>query len=312
MSVRLQSAPTMTNVLARAFAVMPFFFSIGCTIGPTLGGMLANPSQLNWPLLTYYPFLLPNLVCAAMVGLTMLLASIALKETHPVKDESTLPLLPPHPESFTCLDMKVWKPIVAVCLLSGHTVTYIQLLPIFLRDPRDTTVPPYYVGGIGGLEMSLSSVGLVMGVNGIIGLVVQLMFPFFTECVGINATLLIMSTLHPLSYFCLPYLAFVPDNIWRYVGLYTWLTMRNVFSTFTYPILLIYIKRWTPNSMLGRVNGFVASAGAGCRSISPAGAGFLQSIGQNHHLSALAWWASGLIALIAAILTWFIDIPSDG
>jgi MFS family permease len=287
-----------------------------------------------------------------MVFLTMLFASVALKETHPElrhrktkyvfwehrHDESSeTPLLysesseveepsygatstgeeEPHTgpaglNPFRGLGINVWMLVAAICLLSSHTVTYIQLLPIFLRDPPDTSVPPHYIGGVGGLDMSLTQVGLVMGVNGIIGLVVQLLFPFFTERVGIQSTLLLVTTLHPVSYFCVPYLAFIPTSTWRTVGLYTWLTMRNVFSTFTFPILLIYIKRWTPNTlMLGRVNGLVASAGAACRTISPAAAGLLQTIGKNHHFSALAWWGSGMIALVAAVQCWFINTPPE-
>ncbi|QKX64650.1 uncharacterized protein TRUGW13939_11826 [Talaromyces rugulosus] len=342
----------------RAYAVMPFFFSIGCTLGPAIGGFFASPAESELPLFgksrlfQQFPYLLPNLICAGMVFLTMLFASVALKETHPNlrhrktkyvfwehrHDESSeTPLLypvsseveepsygatstgeeEPHPipasfNPFRGLGINVWMLVAAICLLSSHTVTYIQLLPIFLRDPPDTSVPPHYMGGVGGLGMSLTQVGLVMGLNGIIGLVVQLLFPFFTERVGIQSTLLLVTTLHPISYFCVPYLAFIPTSTWRTIGLYTWLTMRNVFSTFTYPILLIYIKRWTPDTlMLGRVNGLVASAGAACRTVSPAAAGLLQTIGQHHHFSALAWWGSGIVALVAAVQCWFINTPPE-
>ena len=332
---------------ARAYAIIPFFFSVGCTIGPALGGFFAGPEAAGLPLIsnmvlfTRYPFLLPNLVCASLVALTILLASISLEETHPQKrrlmskhitdhrqfDNSVrAPLLgnddiehDGHKKTstkspstwsslFRCLSGKVWKPVVAVCLLSSHTVTYVQLLPIFLRDPKDVTVPQYYFGGVGGLDVSLRDAGFIMGLNGIIGLIAQLVFPFFTDIVGIDRTLFIMSTLHPLSYFSLPYIAFLPEGIWRHVSLYTWLTLRNIFSAFTYAILLIYVRRWTPDPlMLGQVNGLVASASAGCRTVSPVVAGFLQTVGQTNHLSALAWWASGLVALIAAIVTWSFD-----
>ncbi|PWY68018.1 MFS general substrate transporter [Aspergillus sclerotioniger CBS 115572] len=315
---------------ARAYAVIPFFFSVGCTIGPALGGILAQQTLGGTAIFEQFPYLLPNIACAGMVLVTMVLAYLALDETHPELRKKALgelgpsqqpdhgenaPLLQPaasstsgpaHTDSLWDLNTNVKMLIAAVCLLSAHTVTYIQLLPIFLRSPRDDSVPPYYIGGIGGLDMSLSEVGLVMGVNGIIGLGIQLIFPVFTDWFGLKTTLLMMTSLHPIAYFCLPYLPFLPASTWR-VGLWTWLVARNILSTFTYPALLILIKRWTPNTLiLGRVNGLVASAGAACRTVSPAAAGLLQSIGENHHLSALAWWGSGVFALIAAIQSWFI------
>ncbi|RAH79521.1 MFS general substrate transporter [Aspergillus japonicus CBS 114.51] len=341
---------------ARAYAVIPFFFSIGCTIGPALGGLLAQ-QQLNLGegggehflslLLRQYPYLLPNLACAGMVLFTMVLAWCALDETHPelrlkrtdeqqpqepAQSESS-PLLLHHPTSSDPASVRARAPtegvatpafslwrlnrnvkmlISAVCLLSAHTVTYIQLLPIFLRTPRDPSVPRYYIGGVGGLDMSLSTVGLVMGINGIISLGIQLLFPVCTDWFGLGRTLLVVTFLHPVAYFCLPYLPFLPARGWRPVGLWTWLVVRNVFSSFSYPALLIFIKRWTPDPLiLGRVNGLVTSAGAACRTFSPTVAGLLQSIGENHHFSALAWWGSGVIALLATLQTWYLELDDE-
>ncbi|KAE8149801.1 MFS general substrate transporter [Aspergillus avenaceus] len=309
----------------RAYAVMPFFFSIGCTIGPALGGLLAQPSDKSpgvggTSVITRFPFLLPNIACAGMVLATMVLAYLALDETHPrfrkkpverdnlipqPDDSEHAPLLQSNNPSAGSLGGML---VGAVCLLSAHTVTYIQLLPIFLRTPPDRRVTQPNIHGVGGLGMSLSEVGVVMGVNGLIGLGVQMVFPVFTDWVGIKRTLLVMTTLHPLAYFGLPYLPWLPPTTWR-VALWTWLTVRNVFSTFTYPILLILIKRWTPNPLLlGRVNGLVASAGAACRTFFPALAGLLQTIGETHQISALAWWGSGLVALLAAVQSWFLQV----
>ncbi|OJK00838.1 hypothetical protein ASPACDRAFT_42335 [Aspergillus aculeatus ATCC 16872] len=333
---------------ARAYAVIPFFFSIGCTIGPALGGLLAQQrmdlrGHFLSSLLRQYPYLLPNLACAGMVLFTMVLAWCALDETHPElrlkrTDESQQqeepepaqsagsPLLRQHHRtssdsasvratsgfSLWSLNRNVKMLISAVCLLSAHTVTYIQLLPIFLRTPRDPSVPRYYIGGVGGLDMSLSAVGLVMGINGIISLGIQLLFPVCTDWFGLRRTLLVMTFLHPAAYFCLPYLPFLPARGWRPVGLWTWLVMRNIFSSFSYPALLIFIKRWTPDPLiLGRVNGLVTSAGAACRTFSPTVAGLLQSIGENHHFSALAWWGSGVIALLAAVQTWYLELDDE-
>lgn len=73
----------------RAYAVMPFVFSIGSVIGPALGGTLANPVK-GFPtffqkggFFDTFPWALPNLVCAALLLVSVILAYLFLEETHP-------------------------------------------------------------------------------------------------------------------------------------------------------------------------------------------------------------------------------------
>ncbi len=60
-------------------------------LGPALGGALAQPC-VNYPdwfargtLFDRYPFLLPNLVCAVILGFGVLIGILFLKETHEQK-----------------------------------------------------------------------------------------------------------------------------------------------------------------------------------------------------------------------------------
>ncbi|KAH7145769.1 major facilitator superfamily domain-containing protein [Dactylonectria estremocensis] len=73
----------------RAFSIMPFVWSVGTIIGPSIGGMFANPHE-TWPrafpagsLFARFPYLLPNLICAAMLLLSIVLGLFLLEETHP-------------------------------------------------------------------------------------------------------------------------------------------------------------------------------------------------------------------------------------
>ncbi|CAG9937178.1 unnamed protein product [Clonostachys rosea f. rosea IK726] len=73
----------------RAYSVMPFVWSIGTIIGPCIGGTFADP-HLSWPsvfpkgsLFERFPYLLPNLLCAALLGLSIVLGFFLLDETHP-------------------------------------------------------------------------------------------------------------------------------------------------------------------------------------------------------------------------------------
>ena len=73
----------------KAFSVMPFVWSIGTIIGPCIGGTFADPHD-SWPdafpvgsLFERYPYLLPNLVCAALLFVSIVMGIFLLEETHP-------------------------------------------------------------------------------------------------------------------------------------------------------------------------------------------------------------------------------------
>jgi MFS family permease len=73
----------------RAFSVMPFVWSIGTIIGPCIGGTFANPNE-SWPnafpkggLFERFPYLLPNLLCALLLAISIVLGFLLLEETHP-------------------------------------------------------------------------------------------------------------------------------------------------------------------------------------------------------------------------------------
>lgn len=68
---------------------MPFIWSVGTIIGPAIGGMLAKPSvSLPWlfppsGLFATFPYLLPNLVCAILLLISLVSGYFLLVETHP-------------------------------------------------------------------------------------------------------------------------------------------------------------------------------------------------------------------------------------
>lgn len=189
-----------------------------------------------------------------------------------------------------------------------------HLQPIFFEDDRVPLSNTSSLSGFyhfpGGLGLSMNSVGLVMAVNGIIALFIQaVIFPIATAKVGAFRLFLIVTVLHPIACLIMPYLVWVPESM-LWPAIYLCLTIRDIFSIIVYPLLLILIKEATPTpSILGKVNGFAASAGAACRMLAPPIAGFLYTIGSRADCTALAWWASGLVAIVGSFQCFAVERP---
>ncbi|KAL4883629.1 major facilitator superfamily domain-containing protein [Aspergillus karnatakaensis] len=351
----------------RAYAVMPFVWSIGTIIGPAVGGLLAKPAE-NFPSLFSrdgiygrFPYLLPNVVCSILLFGSIIFAWLFLQETHPDMQPTSRPqdgsdhVTAEHPllatygatanpgadlrvESYGTFNQvqlhqdETWdvyengsKPepdaqkqtaftrpvillIVALAIFTYHSMTYDHLLPIFLQDQRGK---PHLDGSSlsfpGGLGLSTGTVGLIVSSDGIIALFIQsLIFPALATYLGVWKLFIIVTILHPLAYFMVPFLVFLTSRTQLLFGIYTCLITRNILSIIDYPVLLILIKQASPSdSSLGKINGLAASAGAAARTVAPPVAGYLYSAGADLNFTALAWWGSAFVAVIGALQLWF-------
>ncbi|KAK4690928.1 hypothetical protein P7C71_g5967, partial [Lecanoromycetidae sp. Uapishka_2] len=346
--------------------LMPFVWSIGTIIGPAIGGTFARPS-VSMPsffsprgIFAMFPYLLPNLICAAFLLISISFGYFFLIETHPdLQPESTAedldqttaetPLLitagttdqgvdlhahtygtlntvdiheekrwllnadgSSRPASIKSSDeskvftKKVAMIVIALGIFSYHSMTYDHLLPIFLQDDAEynhvnqTARSPFNI--LGGLGMTTQQVGIIMSCNGVIALFIQaIVFPLFTSWLGVWKTFVTATILHPLVYFIVPYLAFVSGNA-LYPSIYVCLTIRNFTTILAYPVLLIMLKEATSSpSVLGKVNGLAASAGAACRTLAPPLAGWWYGIGTQIGFTGIAWWGSSIVAIAGAV-----------
>ena len=313
-----------------------------------------------------FPYLLPNLICAALLLIGMLVGYVLLMETHPdlqpwstpAELENTnaeTPLMltsgamanvgvdlraesygtfnnveideekqwtvnadgssrPPSLLSDTDSNVftkKVIMIVIALGIFTYHSMTYDHLLPIFLQDERTGDVPNTArsaLGVPGGLGLTTQAVGIIMSMNGLIALVIQaVVFPLFVSWIGLWKVFVMVTLLHPVGYFMVPFLALLPEGS-LYPGIWACLTFRNFTSILAYPVLLILLKEASPKStVLGKINGLAASAGAACRTIAPPVAGYLYGVGAHMGFTGLAWWGSGLVAMVGVIQMFWID-----
>ncbi|KAI0478905.1 MFS general substrate transporter [Xylariaceae sp. FL0804] len=204
---------------------------------------------------------------------------------------------------------RIMSAIIALSIFTYHSMTYDHLMPIFFEDKKaafesfsadfHSSLNPFYSPG--GLGLSMQSVGVILAVNGAIALFIQaIVFPFAAEKIGVFRLFILVTVLHPVAYAIVPMLVHLPDSL-LYPGIYLCLAIRNLLSIILYPLLLILIKEATPSStVLGKVNGFAASAGAACRMAAPPVAGYLYSLGSQIDCTGLAWYGSAFVATIGA------------
>lgn len=217
----------------------------------------------------------------------------------------------PPPDGGKAFTKRVTMLIVALGIFTYHSMTYDHLLPIFLQDGKngsnvDGLVSSFPLDIPGGLGISTQTVGIIMAFNGIIALAIQaVIFPLATEWIGVWNVFVVVTILHPIAYFIVPFLAYIPSNF-IFTAIYACLTVRNLLSILAYPVLLILIKQASPSSsVLGKINGLAASAGAAARTVAPPVAGYLYTVGSRIGFTGVAWWASTVVAMFGAAQLWF-------
>ena len=211
--------------------------------------------------------------------------------------------------------------VAALGLFCYHSMVFDSLLPIFLQDDRvaadrTSTYSSFIVTAAdgsstaalrGGLGLTIKQVGLIMSVNGVIALFVQgAVFPLVAEWLGVWRLFQLVTLLHPVVYFLVPYLALLPQAR-LFGGIYAVLTLRNFFAILAYPLLLILLKEACDPKNLGKINGLGASVGAVARCVAPPLSGVLYGIGADVGFTGLAWFAGGLVAAVGAVQLFWIQ-----
>ncbi|CAO1600800.1 hypothetical protein XANCAGTX0491_004478 [Xanthoria calcicola] len=363
---------------------MPFVWSLGSILGPLIGGALAEPCK-NYPavfsqgtLFDAYPFLLPNIVCAMILVVGILVGILFLEETHQEKryrrdigleigrkilrlfdkegglesfdklqdanfeesrslleDEappgyrttegsprypssrSLSPAAPPYtrstlsvqpqkkavpPSIQTAFTRPVIVHIIGYGILAYHTMSFDQLMPIFLSSKVSTVPPKLPFQFTGGFGMSSRDEGVLMVGQGFYAMFAQaVLFPLLAKRFGCLKVLRMAVILWPALYFLVPYTVLLPPQ-YRVLGICFCLLWRTTAQALTYPPNNIMLANSAPSMLvLGAINGVAGSTASLCRAFGPTITGFVYSKGLSIGVSGLGWWVTGLVCIMGAM-----------
>lgn len=376
-----------------AYSIMPFVWSFGSILGPLIGGALAEPC-LNYPqffapgtLFDRYPFLLPNLVCAAILVVGILVGILFLEETHQeikyrrdigleigqklldrfnwqrgpkfcgkvndanfeesrslLDDEpppgyrttegsprfpssrALSPAAPPYTRSAvrislqskgasTSVQKAFTKPVIIHILgygiLAYHTMSFDQLIPIFLSSKVSTAPPDLPFRFSGGFAMSSKHEGIIMLAQGLYSMFAQaILFPVLARrfgCLNIYRSTVIM---WPLLYLLVPYTILLPRP-YNLLGICSCLLWRTTAQALTFPPNNIMLTNSAPSMLvLGAINGVAGSTASLCRAFGPTITGFVHSKGLSVGVSGLSWWVTGFVCALGAAESLWMTEPT--
>ncbi|KAI1175353.1 MFS general substrate transporter [Nemania sp. FL0916] len=195
--------------------------------------------------------------------------------------------------------------IISFGILAFHTMTFDQLLPVFLATapPKNSVEMSLPLKFVGGFNLDSKTVGIILSIQGAYQLLINMfLVPKVLARFGALRSFRFIVIVYFLLYLATPYLVLLPPA-YRMVGLAIVLAWKCTFSTIIYPANAILIANSAPSPLaLGTINGFAASTGSLCRAFGPTISGILYTVGLQSGYSGLAWWTSALVAIGGAVV----------
>ncbi|KAI9373086.1 major facilitator superfamily domain-containing protein [Aspergillus egyptiacus] len=209
------------------------------------------------------------------------------------------------PKAFT---KQVILNIVAYGILAYHSVSFDQLMPVFLSTPKptgDVVLPFKFTGGLG---LTTKTVGFMLAVQGVYSMIAQLwLFPFLVRQFGTLRTFRFVLLVWPPLYLLVPYLILLPEKL-QMAAAYVALISKITFHVIAFPSTAILLANAAPSSkVLGSINGAAASTASLSRAFGPSVTGFLHSKGLDSGYSVISWWACGVVCFIGAIQSFWME-----
>ncbi|CAD6582478.1 MAG: hypothetical protein ASARMPRED_000978 [Alectoria sarmentosa] len=208
----------------------------------------------------------------------------------------------------TAFTKQVILNIAGFGLLAYHSISFDQLMPVFLSEPISTepvSLPFHFTGGFG---LSSKTIGLMLSVQGVYSMVAQLiLFPLAACHFGTLKTFRSVLMTWPLLYLVVPYLILLPQRL-QMPGIYICLLWKITAHVVAFPSNAILLTNSAPSLLvLGVINGAAASTASLARAFGPTITGFIHSWGLEVGSAGVAWWASGVICFVGAVESLWIE-----
>lgn len=193
-------------------------------------------------------------------------------------------------------------------LLAYHSISFDQLMPVFLSEPistEPTSLPFRFTGGFG---LSSKTIGLMLAVQGVYSMLAQLyLFPFAASHFGTLKTFRFVLMTWPILYLLVPYLVLLPQRL-QMPAVYICLLWKITAHVHAFPSNAILLTNSAPSLLvLGVINGAAASTASLARAFGPTVTGFIHSWGLEIGSTGVAWWASGFICFVGALESLWIE-----
>ncbi|KAJ7183242.1 major facilitator superfamily multidrug-resistance, DHA1 sub-family [Mycena filopes] len=292
-----------TNV-ADIFSTLPMMWAVSATLGPLIGGLLANPAD-KWPttlgkihILKDHPYLLPCAVAATISLIAFGIAFVGLKETLPsiIKRRhssssspatETDPLLPASTSETQDAPLPIrdllTRPLL-ISLVNHGLLTFLHmgnesLLPLFFATPI----------GLGGLGLKPYNIGLILGTFGLCNAGVQIVFGgrvirrygarrVFTA--GFCA-LVVEFAMFPVGSMLARRAGRVDATVYMAIAFQLSCSCAVFFA---YASTMLFIMDAAPGGSVGSVNGLAQVVGTVLRGLAPSFASSLFSLSAEHRL----------------------------
>lgn len=148
----------------------------------------------------------------------------------------------------------------------------------------------------------------MLAVQGVYSMFAQLwLFPFVVRLFGTLKAYRLVLIIWPVLYLVVPYLVLLPESL-QVLAVYAALLSKITVHVIAFPSTNILLANSAPSSMvLGSINGVAASAASLSRGFGPTITGFLHSKGLEWGYSGLAWWACGIVCILGAIQSFWLE-----
>lgn len=227
--------------------------------------------------------------------------------------------------------------LITYSLLALHSVTFDQLVPIFMHLPvqkrdnnPDIKLPLKFAGGFGigrsrnpfqtpppsthpRKRADSERIGLLFTLYGLCGMLIQfLIFPPVARRFGVLNCLRVCTLTFPVAYLLTPFTALLPTPATQQAVMFAIMFLKLCGVIFAFPCSTILLTNSAVSlRILGTLNGVATSVSALGRAAGPAIGGVAFSRGVDAGYVVVPWWTLAALAALGAVPVWWL-VEMDG